>query len=88
MSLRAQFEQRLQNFRQQLAAAKQDAALIFSLDNLRYVYNYSGEAAYGVVTQTSLVLITDYRFVEQAEEECVRDYLPTTVVCRDRDHEA
>lgn len=88
MSLRAQFEQRLQNFRQQLAAAKQDGALIFSLDNLRYLYNYSGEAAYGVVTQTSLVLITDYRFVEQAEEECVRDYLPTTVVCRDRDQQS
>lgn len=86
--LQAQFAQRLQDLRQQMANARQDAALIFSLDNLRYLYNYSGEAAYGLVTQTNLYLITDYRFLEQAEDECVSDCLPTKVICRDRDKQS
>lgn len=86
--LQAQFAQRLQNLRQQMANARQDAALIFSLDNLRYLYNYSGEAAYGLVTQTNLYLITDYRFLEQAEDECVSDRIPTKVICRDRDKQS
>lgn len=86
--IQAQFAQRLQDLRQQMATAKQDAALFFSLDNLRYLYNYSGEAAYGVVTQANLYLITDYRFLEQAEDECVSDCLPTKVICRDRDKQS
>jgi Xaa-Pro aminopeptidase/Xaa-Pro dipeptidase len=85
---KAQFAQRLQDLRQHMANARQDAALIFSLDNLRYLYNYSGEAAYGLVTQTNLYLITDYRFLEQAEDECVSDSLPTKVICRDRDKQS
>ena len=82
------FEQRLAQFRLSLAQQEQDAAVIFSLDNLRYLFNYSGEAAYGVVTQQALYLITDYRFLEQAQAECCLPELPTQVICRDRDRQS
>lgn len=86
-TLEANFTQRLQDLRRSMEHAGQDAALIFSLDNLRYLMNYSGEAAYGLVTQGAMYLITDYRFIEQAQEECVSEKIPTTVICRDRDRQ-
>jgi Xaa-Pro aminopeptidase len=84
----AQFQQRLRDFRASMQAAAQDAALIFSLDNLRYLFNYTGEAAYGVVTADALYLITDYRFVEQAEQECINEQMSANVICRDRDKQS
>ncbi|AZP11396.1 M24 family metallopeptidase [Undibacterium parvum] len=82
-----QFEQRLAILRESLSKAGQDALLIFSLDNLRYLLNYSGEAAYGIVTQNALYLITDYRFIEQAQHECVNEQIDCQVICRDRDRQ-
>lgn len=74
---------RLARTRAALAAQGLDALLIFSPDNLRYLSAYSGEAAYGVLTAQQLYLVTDYRFAEQAQEEC-RGW---RVICRDRDRE-
>lgn len=85
--IQAQFQHRLRDFRASMLLAGQDAALIFSLDNLRYLFNYSGEAAYGVVTADALYLITDYRFLEQAEQECINEQISTSVICRDRDRQ-
>lgn len=82
-----QFTTRLAHLRATMAATSQDACIIFSLDNLRYLFNYTGEAAYGVVTQSALYLITDYRFEVQAQEECIRPDIQTIVVCRDRDRQ-
>lgn len=86
--MQAEFNQRLAQFRERLQRAEQDAALVFSPENLRYLFNYSGEAAYGVVTQDSLVLITDYRFVEQAQEELGEVEGHARVFCRDRDRQS
>lgn len=85
--MKPQFETRLADFRFSMAKAQQDAAIIFSLDNLRYLFNYTGEAAYGIVTHHSLYLITDYRFVEQAQEECISSQIQSRVHCRDRDRQ-
>ena len=82
--MKAQYEYRLSKLREQLADSGQQAMLIFSLDNLRYLANYSGEAAYGIVTADRLFLITDYRFVEQAEAECIN----TTIICRQREQQS
>ncbi|MFZ6654604.1 M24 family metallopeptidase [Undibacterium sp. TJN19] len=82
--MKPRFEQRLALLRQTLKLAGQEALLIFSLDNLRYLSNYSGEAACGIVTDDQLFLITDYRFLEHAQEECVN----CEVVCRDRDKQS
>lgn len=86
-NLQANFAQRLCDLRASMAQAGQDASLIFSLDNLRYLLNYSGEAAYGLVTQHALYLITDYRFLEQAQQECINEQIASTVICRDRDRQ-
>lgn len=85
--MKPQFQTRLAHLRASMTLAEQDASLIFSLDNLRYLFNYTGEAAYGLVTHNAMYLITDYRFVEQAQEECVSEDIQTTVVCRDRDRQ-
>lgn len=85
--MQAEYRQRLQQFRQQMAQAEQEAALIFSPENLRYLFNYSGEAAYGLVSLDHLYLITDYRFEEQAQEECFAAHAECQVICRDRDRQ-
>lgn len=83
--MKPQFEQRLALLRKNMSNAGQDALLIFSLDNLRYLLNYSGEAACGIVTQTALYLITDYRFLEQAQQESAYAHIDVQLICRDRD---
>lgn len=82
--MKAQFEQRLYKLRQRMADNKHHALLIFSPDNLRYLTNYSGEAAYGIVTTDQVFLITDYRFVEHAREECI----DCNIICRDRERQS
>lgn len=86
--MQAEFKQRLAQFRARLNAENHEAALVFSPENLRYLFNYSGEAAYGVVSQDNLVLITDYRFLEQAQEELSLVDFHSQVVCRDRDRQS
>ncbi|MFZ6750498.1 M24 family metallopeptidase [Undibacterium sp. Ren11W] len=85
--MKPQFERRLAILRNNMLDAGQDALLIFSLDNLRYLINYSGEAAYGIVTQCGAYLITDYRFLEQAQQECVNGKIDCQIICRDRDRQ-
>ncbi|MBC3908330.1 M24 family metallopeptidase [Undibacterium umbellatum] len=82
--MKPEFTQRLNKLRQRMAVDGQQALLIFSLDNLRYLANYSGEAAYGIVTLDQVYLMTDYRFIEQAEEECFGCQL----ICRNRDRQS
>ncbi|MFZ6745195.1 M24 family metallopeptidase [Undibacterium sp. JH2W] len=80
----AEFTLRLGKLRQRLQDQEQQALLVFSLDHLRYLCNYSGEAAYGIVTLDQVFLITDYRFIEQAEAECFECQL----ICRNRDQQS
>ncbi|MFZ6731141.1 M24 family metallopeptidase [Undibacterium sp. Ji42W] len=84
MLIKAEFEQRLSELRKRMLSEDRQALLVFSLDNLRYLTNYSGEAAYGIVTLEKVFLITDYRFMEQAKEECFDCHLK----CRDRDQQS
>jgi Xaa-Pro aminopeptidase len=84
----ADFSGRLAQFRYQMVQAGQDAALIFSPVNLRYLFNYSGEALMAVVTAERAVLITDYRFIVQAEQESKAVCPKATFFCRDRDRQS
>lgn len=77
------YKQRLAKARQAMRAHDLEALLIFSPENLRYLTGFRGEAAYGVLTQRRMHLVTDYRFVQQAQEEC----RGTDIVCRDRDRQ-
>lgn len=82
--MNTQFLTRQTQLRQSLAAAEIDALLVFGYENIRYITGFSGHAAYVVVTQSALFLITDYRYSEQAQTECHN----TQVICRDRDNES
>ncbi|CAM4110459.1 M24 family metallopeptidase [Roseateles saccharophilus] len=85
------FAARLERLRTHMAATGLDAALISAPEHLRYLFNYSGEAAFGIVGARTSSLVTDYRFIEQAEEECVhhpwRQGVTTEALCRDRQRE-
>ena len=50
-AVKPQFEQRLQQFRQALGSSGQHGALLFAPEHMRYLLNYSGEAAMAVVTK-------------------------------------
>lgn len=76
-------QQRLVKARNEINARGIDALLIFSPENVRYLTGFTGEASFGVLTGRHIYLITDYRFIEQAQTECVG----TTVICRDRDRQ-
>lgn len=73
--------QRLQKLRQELTPAR--AYLLSFPANLRYLSDYSGEAACGVLTSHEFYLITDYRFEQQALQECAN----LKVLCRNRDQQ-
>lgn len=85
------FAQRLARLRSHMAETGLDAWLVFAPEHLRYLFNYSGEAACGLISARGSCLITDYRFIEQAEEECQqhewRQGVATELLCRDRQRE-
>jgi Xaa-Pro aminopeptidase len=46
-----------------------DALLVTSRPNIRYLTGFSGSAGLAVATRTELLLVTDFRYDEQAREE-------------------
>lgn len=52
-----------------LASEGLDALLVTSLPNIRYLTGFSGSAALGIVTARGLLLVTDFRYEEQARAE-------------------
>ena len=55
-------------FREKLSAAGMDAALIHRSENMRYLTGYTGEGSVFVCAQET-VIITDFRYIEQAERQ-------------------
>ena len=62
-------DRRLTALRASLASASLDAMLITSLPNIRYLSGFSGSSALLVVSATDAVLLTDFRYTEQAKEQ-------------------
>jgi Xaa-Pro aminopeptidase len=62
-------DRRLTALRTSLASASLDAMLITSLPNIRYLSGFSGSSALLVVSATDAVLLTDFRYTEQAKEQ-------------------
>ena len=54
---------------QLLAAEDLDALLVTSLPNVRYLTGFSGSAALVIATTSGLLLVTDFRYEEQARAE-------------------
>jgi Xaa-Pro aminopeptidase/Xaa-Pro dipeptidase len=82
--MKAIYQQRQSQCRTQLIEQKLDALLVLGFENLRYLSGFSGHAAYGIITQDHNFLITDYRYAEQAMNEC-SDF---EVITRDREKES
>jgi Xaa-Pro aminopeptidase len=53
-----------------LEAEGLDALLVMSRPNIRYLSGFSGSAGIAVATRSSLLLVTDFRYDEQARQEC------------------
>lgn len=53
-----------------LEAEGLDALLVTSRPNIRYLTGFSGSAGVAVVTRNALLLVTDFRYDEQARQQC------------------
>jgi len=59
-------ENRLRKFREKLKEKDYDAALITKRENYIYISGFTGSSAYLVITQDDAILVTDFRYIEQA----------------------
>lgn len=57
-----------------------ESLFLNNVQNIRYISGYTGEDSYILISPKGKWFITDYRYKEQAEEEC-KDF---EVICRER----
>lgn len=50
-----------------------DAILIYKPENRRYVSGFTGTTGFAIITRSEAKFITDFRYIQQAEEQC-KDY--------------
>ena len=60
---------RLERLRKKLEEKELDAVLISTPENRHYVSGFTGSAGYLIVSQDRAILATDFRYVEQAENQ-------------------
>ncbi len=70
--------QRIKSIRHQLREKGIDCLILTKAADVTYVTAFGGEDSWAAITQNTLYLITDSRYIEQARKECVR----TTLVQR------
>jgi len=63
-------QQRVQAIRRQLSKSGSDALLLTKPANVTYVTGFSGEDSWAVVAKSTVYLLTDSRYTEQAQKEC------------------
>lgn len=63
---------KLNRLREQLTKQNIDALLVINPINRRYITNFTGTAGVALITQEDAIFITDFRYVEQAEEEATQ----------------
>ena len=63
--------EKLIKLRSNFSAFGIDALLITSPFNRRYVTNFTGSAGVVLITKEEALFITDFRYIEQAEKQCV-----------------
>ncbi len=64
------FERRRGLLRRKMTKAGIEALLVTSTTNVTYLTGFTGEDSYLFVTGGDAVLLSDFRFIEQLEEEC------------------
>ena len=71
MDRRETFEKRLAGVRRYLAEKNLDGAMFTSYENRRYYCGFTGSNGYLVVTPDRVAMVTDKRYITQAEQETV-----------------
>ena len=61
---------RIDKLRAELAARDLDAFLVTDILNVCYLSGFTGSTAVALITKSDSILITDFRYAEQAESEC------------------
>lgn len=61
---------RVRSLRRGVLAAKTEAFLVSSVPNVTYVSGFTGDDSLALVTPDRKYIITDFRYVEQVEQEC------------------
>ncbi len=60
---------RLQKLRQKLVEKEIDGIFISGTENRYYLSNFLGTAGYLLITERDTILVTDFRYIEQAKEQ-------------------
>lgn len=63
--------QRVRTVRSQLREQGLDGLVLTKPENVTYLTGFAGADSWSLVTKTGLYLLTDSRYIEQAEKECV-----------------
>jgi Xaa-Pro aminopeptidase len=61
---------RLDKLRQAMKQNGLDGVFIYSKENRRYLSGFTGSTGYIVISGNKAVFITDFRYIEQAQEQC------------------
>ena len=67
----AEIRRRVRCVRQQLGRLGIDGLIVMGVENVRYLTGFRGHDSWALVLGRSVVLITDSRYTEQAETECL-----------------
>ena len=63
--------QRVEMLRRMMAEKSIDAALVTGLYNVRYFTGFTGDESMALIDKDHCVFLTDFRYTEQAERECL-----------------
>lgn len=67
----AQIKRRVRTVRQRLHDEGLDGLIVTGAENVRYLTGFAGDDSWAVVLPRSVVLVTDSRYTEQAQAECI-----------------
>lgn len=61
---------RVENLRKEMDLANLECVLISKPENRRYISGFTGSTGHVLITKNKTLFITDFRYIEQAQEEC------------------
>ena len=68
---------RIEKLRDSMIGKGIDAALITSVENVRYYSGFTGDSSQLLITSDELFLFTDFRYTEHAQSETCFDVIET-----------
>ena len=66
-----EYQRWIREVRKHLRTLKIDGLIVTGVENVRYLTGFTGHDSWALVLPRSIVLVTDSRYTEQAEGECV-----------------